>query len=65
MEIVNLLTTLCSFSLYLTFVAEDWKIDNVIPIFKKSSEEDPGNYKSVSINLWVHSNEPSYASVFG
>ena len=30
-------------------VSDDWKIANVVPIFKKRKREDPGNYRSVSL----------------
>ncbi|CAM4529551.1 unnamed protein product [Caretta caretta] len=30
-------------------VPDDWKKANVVPIFKKGTEEDPGNYRPVSL----------------
>ncbi|KFP47342.1 hypothetical protein N323_05380, partial [Cathartes aura] len=30
-------------------VAEDWKKENVTPIFEKGKKEDPGNYRPVSL----------------
>ena len=30
-------------------VFSDWKLDDVIPIYKKSTGEDPGSYRSVSL----------------
>ncbi|GAB0179180.1 mitochondrial enolase superfamily member 1 [Grus japonensis] len=30
-------------------VPEDWRKDNVTPVFKKGKEEDPGNYRPVSL----------------
>ena len=30
-------------------VPEDWRLANVIPIYKKGCKEDPGNYRPVSL----------------
>ncbi|KFP50862.1 hypothetical protein N323_02146, partial [Cathartes aura] len=30
-------------------VPADWKLSNVIPIYKKGMREDPGNYRPVSV----------------
>jgi len=30
-------------------VPGDWKLGNIAPIFNKSREEDPGNYRPVSL----------------
>ncbi|CAJ0955798.1 unnamed protein product [Ranitomeya imitator] len=34
-------------------VPQDWRIANVVPIFKKGSKSEPGNYRPVSSNLIV------------
>eukprot|EP00061_Rhincodon_typus_P006832 g27877.t1 len=30
-------------------VLEDWRVENVVPLFKKGSEDKPGNYRPVSL----------------
>ncbi|KAJ7408787.1 hypothetical protein BTVI_58546 [Pitangus sulphuratus] len=32
-------------------VPADWKLANIVPIFKKAKKEDPGNYRFVSLTL--------------
>jgi len=32
-------------------VPGDWKKGNILPIFKKGREEDPGNYRPVSLTF--------------
>ncbi|KFP56298.1 hypothetical protein N322_10887, partial [Cariama cristata] len=32
-------------------VPDDWKLANVMPIYKKGWKEDPGNYRPVSLTL--------------
>jgi len=32
-------------------VTDDWRIAIVTPIYKKGQEEDPGNYRPVSLTL--------------
>ena len=32
-------------------VPDDWTLNSVIPIYKKGSKEDPGNYRPVSLTL--------------
>eukprot|EP00061_Rhincodon_typus_P007464 g29184.t1 len=34
-------------------VAEDWRIANVVPLFKKGNKDNPGNYKPVNLTLVV------------
>ncbi|CAM5165119.1 unnamed protein product [Natator depressus] len=48
-EIAELLTMVCNLFFKLASVPNDWKIANVMPIFKKDSRGDPGNYRPVSL----------------
>ncbi|CAM4722295.1 unnamed protein product, partial [Lepidochelys kempii] len=48
-EIAGLLTGICNLSFKSTSVPNDWRIANVMPIFKKGSRGDPGNYRPVSL----------------
>ncbi|CAM5086896.1 unnamed protein product [Natator depressus] len=48
-EIVELLTMICHLSFKSATVPNDWKIANVMPIFKKGSRGDPGSYRPVSL----------------
>ena len=34
-------------------VPEDWRIANVVPLFKKDSKNNPGNYRPVSLTSVV------------
>jgi len=34
-------------------VPEDWRIENVVPLFKKGSGDNPGNYRPVSLTSVV------------
>ncbi|GAB0208399.1 mitochondrial enolase superfamily member 1 [Grus japonensis] len=43
------LSTICQRSWDSGEVPTDWKLDAVIPIFKKGVREDPGNYRPVSL----------------
>ncbi|KAG6933041.1 hypothetical protein G0U57_020115, partial [Chelydra serpentina] len=48
-EIAELFTRVCNLSFKLASVPNDWKIANVMPIFKRGSRGDPGNYRPVSL----------------
>ncbi|CAM4534756.1 unnamed protein product [Lepidochelys kempii] len=48
-EIAELLTMVCNLSFKSATVPNDWKIANVMPMFKKGSRGDPGNYRPVSL----------------
>ncbi|CAM4721027.1 unnamed protein product [Lepidochelys kempii] len=48
-EIAELLTVVCNLSFKSASVPDDWRIDNVTPIFRKGSRSDPGNYRPVSL----------------
>ncbi|CAM5131339.1 unnamed protein product [Natator depressus] len=50
-EIVELLTMVCNLSFKSATVPNDWKIANVMPMFKNGSTDDPGNYRPVSLTL--------------
>ncbi|CAM4564109.1 unnamed protein product [Caretta caretta] len=39
----------CNLSFKSATVPSDWKLANVMPIFKKGSRDDPGNYRPVSL----------------
>ena len=45
------LSTLCQHSWSTGDVPEDWRLANVILIYKKGHKEDPGDYRSVSLTL--------------
>ncbi|CAJ0968626.1 unnamed protein product [Ranitomeya imitator] len=44
----NLIISLCKFT---TLSSEDWRIANVVPIFKKGSKSEPGNYRPAVENI--------------
>ena len=44
-EIAGVLTEIFAFSLATGEVSEDWTIANVVPLFKKGSRDNPGNYR--------------------
>ncbi|KAJ7405017.1 RNA-directed DNA polymerase from mobile element jockey [Willisornis vidua] len=37
-------------------VPADWKLVNVVPVFKKDKKEDPGNYRPVSVTSVIKVN---------
>ena len=45
------LSIICQQSWLTKEVPVDWKLANVMPIYKKSWKEDPGNYRPVSLTL--------------
>ena len=48
-EIAGPLTEIFVSSLDTGEVLEDWRIANVVPLVKKGSKDNPGNYRSVSL----------------
>ena len=47
--VVQPLSLIFQASFDIGIISQDWKIANVIPIFKKGSKTDAGNYRSVSL----------------
>ncbi|PLS49478.1 hypothetical protein CYV29_15670, partial [Carnobacterium maltaromaticum] len=52
-EIAGALTDIFAASLNTGEVPEDWRIANVVPLFKKGSRDNPGNYRPVSLTSVV------------
>ncbi|GCB73634.1 hypothetical protein scyTo_0002714 [Scyliorhinus torazame] len=52
-EIAEALTEIFGSSLSSGDVPEDWRIANVVPLFKKGSKGNPGNYRLVSLTSVV------------
>jgi len=50
-ELAKPLSIICQQSWLTGQVPDDWKLANVMPIYKKSQKEDPGNYRPVSLIL--------------
>ena len=48
-EIAGALTEIFVSSLATGEVPEDWRIANVVPLFKKSSRDNPGNYRPMNL----------------
>ena len=53
MEIAEALTEIFISSLATGEVPEDWRIANVVPLFKKGIRDNPGNYRPVSLTSVV------------
>lgn len=52
-EIAEALSTIFQQSFDSECLPEDWKLDNVVPIFKKGKRRDVGNYRPVSLTcVW-------------
>ena len=52
-EIAEPLALIFRSSLASSIVPEDWRIANVVPLFKKGSRDHPGNYRPVSLTSVV------------
>jgi len=52
-EIAGALTEIFVSSLASGEVPEDWRIANVVPLFKKGRKDNPGNYRPVSLTSVV------------
>eukprot|EP00061_Rhincodon_typus_P018153 g47207.t1 len=47
-EIVGALADIFALSLATAEIPEDWRVVNVVPLFKKGCKENPGNYRPLS-----------------
>ena len=52
-KIAGALREIFVFSLATGEIPEDWRIANVVPLFKKGSKNNPGNYRPVSLTSVV------------
>ncbi|CAM5146391.1 unnamed protein product [Natator depressus] len=52
-EIASPLARIFNESVYSGVVPYDWRIANIVPIFKKGKKSDPGNYRHVSLTSVV------------
>ena len=52
-EIAEPLALIFGSSLSTGMVPEDWRVANVVPLFKKGNRNDPGNYRPVSLTSVV------------
>ena len=52
-QVSETLTDIFNSSLESGQVPEDWRVANVIPLFKKGSREELGNYRPVSLTSFV------------
>jgi len=50
-ELAKPLTIICQQCWLTGEVPDDWRITSVAPIYRKGWEEDPGNYRPVSLTL--------------
>ncbi|KFW67128.1 hypothetical protein AS28_05713, partial [Pygoscelis adeliae] len=48
-ELAKLLSVIYKHSWLTGEVPDDWRLANVMPIYKKGRKEDPGNYRPVSL----------------
>eukprot|EP00061_Rhincodon_typus_P018373 g47525.t1 len=48
-EIVGTLTKIFVSSLATGEIPEDWRVANVVPVFKKGNRDNPGNYRPTSL----------------
>jgi len=52
-EIAPSLTRLINISLSVGFVPQDWKLANIVPVFKKGDNEDVCSYRAISLQSLI------------